>query len=185
MNERSAEPAIFPPPGERTLVWAHRGYMARAPQNTLAAFTLAWEAGADGIELDAQRSADGHAVVFHDDTLDRLTDGAGAVADRPLEYLRSLDAGSRFSGSFAGERIPLLARITSYNVCYTKLLRPFGVLRVVDEQLRAAAEFHVRLALPAAGVGKTQFVIRQHDEGVAARAGKFIAETAVRMVEGN
>ncbi len=113
MNERSAEPAIFPPPGERTLVWAHRGYMSRAPQNTLAAFALAWEAGADGIELDAQRSADGHAVVFHDDTLDRLTDGTGAVADRPLEYLRSLDAGSRFSGSFAGERIPLLAEVLS------------------------------------------------------------------------
>ncbi len=99
----------FPAPGERVLVYGHRGFMARAPQNTLAAFNLAWEAGADGIELDAQRSADGVAVVFHDDTLDRLTDGTGPVSGMTAESIRRLDAGTSFSPAFAGERIPLLA----------------------------------------------------------------------------
>lgn len=90
------------------VIFAHRGATAYAPENTLAAFELAIAQGADAIELDVKLSADGHAVVIHDDTVDRTTGGTGRVKNLPLSELRSLDAGSLFSEKFSGEKIPLL-----------------------------------------------------------------------------
>ncbi len=95
----------------RILNWAHRGASGHAPQNTLAAFTLAAEMGADGIELDVHLSSDGEAVVIHDDTLDATTDGHGRVSALSLLELKALDAGGWFSGQFAGERIPTLQEV--------------------------------------------------------------------------
>jgi glycerophosphoryl diester phosphodiesterase len=95
----------------RPPVVAHRGACLRAPENTLAAFRLAVDLGADGIELDAKLTADGQVVIVHDTTLDRTTDGSGPVAGRTLRELKALDAGSRFSAPFAGERIPTLAEV--------------------------------------------------------------------------
>lgn len=94
-----------------TLVIAHRGAMASAPMNTMAAFELALEQGADGIELDVQRSSDGHAVILHDFSVDATTDGSGAVAEKSLSELQELDAGSWFSSDFAGEGIPALGQV--------------------------------------------------------------------------
>ncbi|MCY4021643.1 MAG: glycerophosphodiester phosphodiesterase family protein [Chloroflexi bacterium] len=94
-----------------TLVMAHRGAMASAPMNTMAAFELALEQGADGIELDVQRSSDGHAVIMHDFSVDATTDGGGAVAEKSLSELQELDAGSWFSSAFAGEGIPTLDQV--------------------------------------------------------------------------
>ncbi|MCY4070897.1 MAG: glycerophosphodiester phosphodiesterase family protein [Chloroflexi bacterium] len=94
-----------------TLVMAHRGAMASAPMNTMAAFELALEQGADGIELDVQRSGDGHAVILHDFSVDATTDGGGAVAEKSLPELRELDAGSWFSSDYTGERIPSLDQV--------------------------------------------------------------------------
>jgi glycerophosphoryl diester phosphodiesterase len=76
---------------------AHRGASARAPENTLEAFRLAVEAGAGGLELDVHVSRDGEVVVIHDASVDRTTDGSGAVAEMELEEIRRLDAGYRFS----------------------------------------------------------------------------------------
>ncbi len=73
------------------IIFAHRGASAYAPENTLAAFNLAVAQSADGIELDAKLSADGSAVVIHDATVDRTTNGRGKVKDLPLAELRSLD----------------------------------------------------------------------------------------------
>src|SRR5512136_697214 len=95
----------------RLLNIAHRGASAAAPQNTLAAFRKAVELGADGVELDVQLSADGAVVVIHDFTVDKTTDGTGRVAAKTLAELKALDAGSRFSPQFAGERIPTLAEV--------------------------------------------------------------------------
>lgn len=95
----------------RPLIFAHRGASAHAPENTLAAFELALEHGADGVELDAKLSADGHVVVIHDATVDRTTDGHGRVAQMPLAALRELDAGARFSEAFRGQRLPLLEEV--------------------------------------------------------------------------
>jgi glycerophosphoryl diester phosphodiesterase len=93
------------------VIFAHRGASAQAPENTLAAFELALEHGADAIELDVQLSADGHVIVIHDDTVDRTTGAHGAVKEMKLADLRALDAGSFMSGRFSGEKIPLLEEV--------------------------------------------------------------------------
>ena len=75
-------------------IYAHRGASIELPENTLSAFARAVELGADGIELDVHLSADGVPVVIHDDTLDRTTNGSGAVADHSVTELQALDAGN-------------------------------------------------------------------------------------------
>jgi glycerophosphoryl diester phosphodiesterase len=97
--------------GDRVLNFAHRGASHDAPGNTLAAFRLAREMGADGVELDVQASKDGEAVVIHDFTVDATTDGQGAVKDKTLAELKELDAGSSFDDRFAGQRIPTLQEV--------------------------------------------------------------------------
>jgi glycerophosphoryl diester phosphodiesterase len=92
----------------RLFVYAHRGASAEAPENTLAAFRRALDAGADGIELDVHLASDGVPVVIHDDRLERTTDGSGAVAALRAAQLQSLDAGSWFGPHFAGEPLPTL-----------------------------------------------------------------------------
>jgi len=96
------------PATARPLRFAHRGASTRAPENTLAAFEEAIRLGVDAIELDVHLSADGVPVVLHDDTVDRTTDGRGAVASLTLAALKRLDAGAWFSPRFRGERIPTL-----------------------------------------------------------------------------
>ena len=86
------------------IVFAHRGASAHAPENTLEAFELASQQGADGIELDVKLSADGIPVVIHDATVDRTTNGSGPVADLELATLQKLDAGE-------GQRIPTLDEV--------------------------------------------------------------------------
>jgi glycerophosphoryl diester phosphodiesterase len=95
----------------RPLNLAHRGASQEAPENTMAAFRLAAELGADGVEFDVQLCEDGEAVVIHSSTLDKTTDGGGQVKDATLAELQELDAGSWFAPQFAGERIPTLAQV--------------------------------------------------------------------------
>ncbi|MCH7960100.1 MAG: hypothetical protein IID08_08215 [Candidatus Hydrogenedentes bacterium] len=89
-------------------VIAHRGASAYAPENTLAAFGLAHEMGADWFELDCTLTRDGAIIVIHDDTVDRTTDGTGTVAELSLAYLKQLDAGTWKDPKFAGEPLPTL-----------------------------------------------------------------------------
>ncbi|MBO0782147.1 MAG: hypothetical protein J2P37_25285 [Ktedonobacteraceae bacterium] len=87
---------------------AHRGGSALAPENTMAAFRNALRLSVDAIEFDVQMSKDGHAIVFHDNTVQRLTDGTGNILDLDFAYLRSLNAAARFAGGWSQpERIPL------------------------------------------------------------------------------
>nr|WP_300997373.1 glycerophosphodiester phosphodiesterase [Exiguobacterium sp.] len=92
----------LPPWGSNMLIYAHRGYSAKYPENTLKAFEAAFP-HADGIELDVQLSKDGRLVVIHDETVDRTTDGSGYVKDMTLRQLRLLRSG--------GERIPTLEEV--------------------------------------------------------------------------
>jgi len=78
-------------------VIAHRGASGQAPESTLAAFTLAHEQGADYLEMDAQLTADGKLVVFHDDTIERTSDGTGHINDYTLAELKALDVGTWFN----------------------------------------------------------------------------------------
>jgi glycerophosphoryl diester phosphodiesterase len=77
----------------------------------MAAFRLAAEIGADGVELDVRLCKDGEAVVFHNSRVDETTDGGGRVKDLTLTELQELDAGGWFAPDFAGERIPTLAQV--------------------------------------------------------------------------
>lgn len=95
----------------RPLVFAHRGAMAYAPMNTLAAFELAHEQGADGIELDVWLSQDDVPVVIHDFEVDNTTDGSGRVGSMTVAEIQALDAGSWYANEFAGQRIPTLAEV--------------------------------------------------------------------------
>jgi len=90
---------------------AHRGASGRFPENTLKAFAAAMDAGAQMCELDVHLTIDGTVVVIHDETVERTTDGRGAVRSMTLEELKRLDAGIRFGGEFAGERIPTLEEV--------------------------------------------------------------------------
>jgi glycerophosphoryl diester phosphodiesterase len=92
-----------------TLIYAHRGASGYAPENTFAAFDRALEMPIDGIETDIRATKDGVLVLLHDATVDRTTNGSGAVADMPLAELQQLDAGSRFAAAYVGQRVPTLA----------------------------------------------------------------------------
>jgi glycerophosphoryl diester phosphodiesterase len=92
----------------RPLIFGHRGASSLCPENTMAAFQKAAEVGADGVELDVHLSRDGRLVVCHDETLDRTTDGRGAIRALSCDDIRGFDAGSWFAREFRGERVPLL-----------------------------------------------------------------------------
>jgi glycerophosphoryl diester phosphodiesterase len=80
----------FSEDGRTPLVVAHRGASREQPENTLAAFEAAVEAGADAVEFDVRMTADGHAVVLHDPSVDRTTDGSGLVRDLTLAEIKRL-----------------------------------------------------------------------------------------------
>ena len=86
------------------LLLGHRGASAFAPENTMAAFELAIEQGAVGIEFDVQVTRDGIPVIIHDDTVDRTTDGTGSVTSMSFAETQALDAGD-------GQKIPTLAEL--------------------------------------------------------------------------
>ena len=98
-------------PTRLPIVFAHRGLPTRAPENTLAAFRLAREAGARWLELDVDILADGTPIVLHDSTLDRTTNRSGSIYTLSSGDLSQVDAGAWFSPQYAGEPIPTLAEV--------------------------------------------------------------------------
>lgn len=105
------------PPDVRCLmpeVIAHRGYAARAPENTLAALRMAIEARADALEFDLHVTRDGIPVLIHDSTLRRTTGVDGRVEERTAAEVQALDAGSWFDEGFAGEPVPTLAQALEF-----------------------------------------------------------------------
>ncbi|HOA24660.1 MAG TPA: glycerophosphodiester phosphodiesterase family protein [Aggregatilineales bacterium] len=89
-------------------VMGHRGNMAHRPENTLASFRLAIEQGVDLIETDLHVTADGEFVCIHDSTVDRTTNGSGAVGEMTLAEIKRLNAWNGFAG-YENERVPTLA----------------------------------------------------------------------------
>lgn len=120
------------------IVMAHRGYSSKAPENTMPAFELALEAGSGGIELDVHLTKDGKVVVIHDPTLERTTDGEGAVANFTLAELKELDAGSWYSSEFKGVQLPTLREVLDLVKDHNVLLNvetkaAFGFERLNEE----------------------------------------------------
>ena len=89
-------------------VIGHRGAKAYAPENTLASIHVAADLGIEWVEIDVKLTKDGTAIIFHDDELDRCTNMSGLVAQTDWETISELDAGTWFSESFMGEKIPTL-----------------------------------------------------------------------------
>ncbi|MDR1629992.1 MAG: glycerophosphodiester phosphodiesterase [Oscillospiraceae bacterium] len=87
---------------------AHRGANKVAPQNTMPAFTLAKEMGADGFENDVHYTSDGHIVICHNHSINETSNGSGLILEMTLEQLRQYDFGSYFSPEYAGTKIPTL-----------------------------------------------------------------------------
>lgn len=127
--------------GGPVLSIAHRGNSLYAPENTLAAFRAA-EGVADLVETDVRVSSDGRLVLMHDATVDRTTDGTGAVAGLTLAQLRALDAGSWFSPVFAGERVPTLEEMVTATLPFATPLiehKAGTAAQIVDELRRLDA----------------------------------------------
>jgi len=138
-------------------VWviAHRGASSEAPENTMAAFRRAVEAGAGFIETDLQLSRDARLVALHDDMLDRTTNAHGPVSAKTLEELRQLDAGSWFTGDgspgapqkgFEGQRIPTLDEILAFGREYD-----IGLYLEMKTPAVSGAEHALVAALRASG----------------------------------
>lgn len=91
----------------------HRGGNQIAPENTLAAAEAAINMGADYLEIDVRKSADGIYYNMHDETIDRTTDGIGLFKEQKAEFINTLDAGSWFRHSFKGEKVPTVQELVS------------------------------------------------------------------------
>jgi len=127
----------------RPLVVGHRGLMHSAPECTLTGFRACLALGI-GFEFDVRRTKDGQLVCLHDPTLDRTTNGRGALAELTFEQVKQLDAGSRFDPSFRGERIP---RIDEIFALVEKEARGDAILAVdLKETGNGIEESLVRLA---------------------------------------
>lgn len=122
----------------KTLVWAHRGASAYAPENTLPSFKLAAEMKADGVELDVHLTADKQLAVSHDGHIERCSNGAGNIAEMTMEQLRAFDFGNAavFGDKFAGTKIPTLGEVY-------ELLGPTGL--TVNVELKASGDEYLRL----------------------------------------
>lgn len=103
-----------------TEIFCHRGYSGKYPENTMLAFSEATKTGTEGIELDVHLTRDGEVVVFHDERLDRITDGTGFLKNFTLAELKKLDASGAYRGKVPVQRIPTLRE-------YFDLVTPTGM----------------------------------------------------------
>jgi len=129
------------------LAIAHRGASGYAPENTLAAYRRAVAQGVTFIETDLHLTRDAHFIAVHDETVDRTTNGQGAVHQMTLAELRRLDAGSWFASEFMSERIPTLEEILEFakknDVVFYLELKPngfWGGEHALISALRGASE---------------------------------------------
>jgi glycerophosphoryl diester phosphodiesterase len=126
-------------------VVAHRGASGSAPENTIPAFQLAVEQGADAFELDVRLTADGVPVVLHDGTLDRTTDAAGPLRNLSYAELQKVDAGARFTADH-GRTFPFLD--TAIRVpALAEVFRAFPEVPVLVEIKEVEAQEAVREVL--------------------------------------
>lgn len=112
-----AQPAAPGRPA-RIAVIGHRGAAGHAPENTAAAFDRGLALGVDGVETDVRATRDGVLVLLHDATVDRTTDGSGAVAELTWAEVAALDAGARFAGGRHAYGVQRIPRLDAFLDCY-------------------------------------------------------------------
>ena len=135
------------------MVVAHRGDSVNAPENTVASIQSA-ASTANMTEFDVRVTSDGELVLMHDGSVDRTTDGSGAIASITLAQATLLDAGSWFSPAFAGESVPTLAE--GITACQTN-----GLIPVIERKAGSAAAYHA--AFMAAGLDPADFRVIAFD----------------------
>ena len=121
------------------MVISHRGEHLSHPENTIPAFQAAIDANADFFELDVRTTSDGQLVLMHDGTVDRTTDGHGAVYQMTFDQIRTLDAGAKFGPQFAGTKVPTFeealrlahGKIGVYVDC--KMLAPEALVAMLEK----------------------------------------------------
>lgn len=114
------------------LIYAHRGGSALRPENTIEAFDNGLALGADGLEFDVRLTRDGTVVVHHDDTLERTTNGRGAIAACSADDLRRLDAGHWFKPTDAGHDFPFRGRGICVPLLADVLARYPGIPLIIE-----------------------------------------------------
>lgn len=109
-------------------VIGHRGACGYVPENTIVSVSKAHELGVKWVEFDVMLARCGEAIIIHDHTLDRTTNGKGHVCEVDYQTMIELDCGSWFSKEFAGEKIPTLKQILSHlaelNLCINVEIKP-------------------------------------------------------------
>lgn len=163
-------------PRAEPLIIAHRGASQDAPENTLAAFELAWQRGADGIEGDFYLTADRQIVCIHDRDTARTAGAELPVADSTLAELRELDVGTWKDPRWAGQRIPTLAEVLA--------TVPEG--RKVYIEIKCGPEI-VGLLMPiiaASGLADEQIVIIGFDADVIAQARRVLPRLKALWLSG-
>ncbi|MBQ4451754.1 MAG: glycerophosphodiester phosphodiesterase [Clostridia bacterium] len=108
---------------KQVMIQAHRGASAYAPENTLPAFQMAVDMGADGIECDIHLTKDGHYLVCHDHTIDRTSTGTGEIASMELSEIKSYDFGVKFSEEYKGTTAPTLEEML-------EVVKPMRVINI-------------------------------------------------------
>jgi glycerophosphoryl diester phosphodiesterase len=138
------------------LIVAHRGSSNTAPENTLAAYELAWEQGSHAAETDVRLTADGQVVCLHDDTLERTTGVDRPLTEMTLAEIHRLDAGSWKSPEFADEPIPLLSEVLA--------ITPPGALFFVEIKTGPETVPAIVDVIRASGIGNQIVVIAFNSE---------------------
>ena len=116
------------------LVIAHRGASYKAPENTLAAYSLAWKLKSDAIEIDIRKTKDGFLVCSHDNNLNRISSNRKSISSMLLSELTEVDVGSWKSKEYKNERMPLLSKVLSTIPKGKKVFIEIkGALKEIDE----------------------------------------------------
>lgn len=163
----------------------HRGYNTIAPENTLSAYRLSKKMGFDMVECDVSFTSDGHAVLLHDTTIDRTSNGTGAINELTFEYVRSLDFGGWKSADYAGELIPTFEEFTA--LCRNIGLYPYIEIKSATqgqvEGLVATVKKYGMLEkvtwITAYGKGILEYVRNKHESARLGLVVNTVTESAV------
>ena len=131
------------------LILAHRGASGYAPENTMAAFRLAYQQKADGIELDVHLTADGEVVICHDDTLERTSTGSGELRKKPLAELQQYDFGAWFSDQYRNEKIPSFKEFWDWFITTENNF-------IVNVEIKNGPYFHIGIEQKLIGIMRKQ-----------------------------
>ena len=128
------------------LVIAHRGASSKAPENTLAAYDLAWQLGSDAIEIDLRKTKDSFLVCSHDNNLNRVSSNKKSISSMLLSEINEIDIGSWKSSKFKRERVPLLSKVLSFIPEGKKVFIEIkGSLKEIDELISIVKKSRLKI----------------------------------------